>query len=201
MLLMLVSFLLLLLIALLVLLFGVFKKKFIRLKARILNYYMRLMRMFEKKKFTEKEVPIMQWVNAHLAEIEASVEDKPVEASVNALDRLARIFFKRVFLIRYAFTHEELLRELDNHKIPLVLKKATDLLFEEFAQINYGGEAIEKIGVKTIISQLRVITERLVYEIEARKKTKINISERDLSKISETLEGAHKLGIAPGPKK
>ncbi len=190
-----VSSALILLIMILALLFGVFKKKFIRLKAKLLNYYMRSVRMFEKKRLVEKELPILQWINTHLDSLEESIPSKDVNQLINEVDRLVRIFFKRVFLIRYAFTHEELTKDLEKHKIPLVLRKATDLLFDELSQIKYGGESVEKDDVKTLISQTKLIAERLVNEIETKKKTKINISERDIAKISETLSGAEKLGV------
>jgi len=53
----------------------------------------------------------------------------------------------------------------------------------------------------TLIGQVRVITERLVTQIEKKKKAKINISERDISKIGETLAGAKKLGVHEAMKK
>ncbi|MBU2561662.1 MAG: hypothetical protein KKD17_05155 [Nanoarchaeota archaeon] len=196
-----VSSLLLLLLLLLALLFGVFKKKFIRLKAKLLNYYMRLVRMFEKKKLVERELPILQWANVHLASIEEDIPSKDAEHLVNEIDKLVRILFKRVFLIRYAFTNDELVKELDKHKVPAVLKKAVEILFEELSQIKYGGESVEKDDIKTLIGQVKVITERLVNEIETKKKTKISISERDIDKISETLSGADKLGISETMKK
>jgi hypothetical protein len=200
-LLLIISSLFLLLLLLLALLFGVFKKKFIRLKAKLLNYYMRLMRMFEKKKMVERELPIMRWVNMHLDSIGGEIEPKGVEHGINQIDKLVRIFFKRVFLIRYAFTNEELVKDLEKHHIPVVLRKASELLLEELAQIKYGGETVDKEGVKTLISQVRVLAERIVNEIETKKKTKINISERDITKIGETLEGAEKLGVEEAIKK
>ncbi|MBW2971580.1 hypothetical protein KY359_00960, partial [Candidatus Woesearchaeota archaeon] len=195
------SSLLLLLLLLLALLFGAFKKKFLRLKAKLLNYYMRSVRMFEKKKMVEKELPILQWVNTHIASIEEGISSKSVEDSVNAVDRLVRIFFKRIFLIRYAFTNEELVKELEKHKVPAVLKKAIEILFEELSQIKYGGESVDKEDIKTMISQVNVITERLVSEIESKNKTKISITEHDIDKISETLSGAQKMGVKEAMKK
>ncbi|MBN1544676.1 hypothetical protein JW898_04390 [Candidatus Woesearchaeota archaeon] len=200
-LLLIVSSLLLLLLLLLALLFGVFKKKFIRLKAKLLNYYMRLVRMFEKKKLVERELPILQWANVHLTSIEEQIPSKDEEHLANEVDKLVRILFKRVFLIRYAFTNDELVKELDKHKVPTVLKKAVEILFEELSQIKYGGESVDKEEIRTLIGQVRVITERLVNEIETKKKTKISISERDIEKISETLSGADKLGISETMKK
>jgi hypothetical protein len=196
-----ISSLLLLLLLLLALLFGLLKKKFIRLKAKLLNYYMRLIRMFEKKKLVEKELPIMHWMATHLDSIEADVEPKGAEHSVNEIDKLVRIFFKRIFLIRYAFTNEEMAKELEKHHMPLVLKKASELLFDELSQIKYGGESVEKDDVKTIIGQVRVLAERIVNEIETKKKTKINISEHDIEKMGETLEGVEKLGVEAAVKK
>ncbi len=185
----------LMIVLLIALLFGVFKKKFIRQKAKLLNYYMRMVRMFEKKKMVEKDLPIMQWVKSHIDRIEEDIPSKSVEHSVNEIDRLVRIFFKRIFLIRYAFTNDELMKELDKHKMPTVIKKASELLFEELAQIKYGGEHVDKEDLQTLARQVKVITERLVNEIETKKKTKISISERDIDKISKTLAGARKLGV------
>jgi len=162
---------------------------------------MRFERMFEKKKTTEKELPIIQWMNTHLDTLEGESGSKDVEHLVSNIDRLVRILFKRIFLIRYAFTNDELLKELEKHKIPAVLTKATELLFEELAQIKYGGESVDKEDVMTLIGQVRVITERLVTQIEKKKKAKINISERDISKIGETLAGAKKLGVHEAMKK
>lgn len=179
----------------------VFKKKFIRLKAKLLNYYMRSIRMFESKKAVEKEMPILQWANAHLDAIEAGISSKGTEQLISETDRLARIFFKRVFLIRYAFTTDELVKELDKQHMSPVLKKASELLFEELGQVKYGGEAIKKDEVKTIIDQMKVIADRIVSEVETKKKTKISISERDIDKISETLQGAHTLGVNEAFKK
>ncbi|MBW2964460.1 hypothetical protein KY363_03285, partial [Candidatus Woesearchaeota archaeon] len=183
------------------LLFGIFKKKFIRLKARLLNYHLRLVRMFEKKKAVEHELHITQWLNAHLDSIQDSVSSKTTEELINSVDRLVRIFFKRVFLIRYAFTNDELVKELEKHRIPAVLRKATEILFEELSQIKYGGEEVNKDDLGTLINQVKVITERLVNEIETKKKTKISMSERDIMKISETLQGAHELGVKEAFKK
>jgi len=196
-----VSAIFLLGLLLLALLFGVFKKKFIRLKARLLNYYMRSVKMFEKKKTVEKELPILQWAMSHLDSIEEALPSKSVEQSLNAIDGLVRIFFKRVFLIRYAFTNDELMKELDKHRMPTVLKKATEILFEELYQIKYGGETVEKEEIKTLVEQVKVITEKLVTEIEAKKKTKINISEHDLEKISETEGSAGGLSIHEAMKR
>ncbi|MFC1741683.1 Ig-like domain-containing protein [Nanoarchaeota archaeon] len=180
---------------LIALLFGLLQNKFIRFKAKMLNYYMRSVRMFERRKTVEKELPIMQWVNSHLDTIEQAIPSRTVEQSINSVDRLVRIFFKRVFLIRYAFTNDELVKELEKHKIPTVLRKATEILFEELSQIKYGGEELGKDDIQTLMGQVKVITERTVNEIETKKKTKINISERDISKISQTLSGAHKMGV------
>jgi hypothetical protein len=198
---MIISSLFLLLLLLMALLFAVFKKKLLRLKAKLLNYYMRSIRMFEKKRIVEKELPILQWANSHLDSIEEAAASKSPEHSVNAADRLVRIFFKRIFLIRYAFTNEELMQELDKHRVPTVIKKAIEILFEEMAQIKYGAESIDAEGVKTLIGQVRVLTERIVTEIETKKKTKINISEHDIDKISETLSGADELGVEQAIKK
>jgi hypothetical protein len=200
-LLLIVSSLFMLSLLMIALLFGVFKKKFIRLKAKLLNYYMRSMRMFEKRKVVEKELPILQWVKTHLDSIEAEMPSKSVEHIINDIDKLVRVFFKRVFLIRYAFTNEELNKELEKQKIPTVLRKASEILFEELAQIKYGGESVDKDSIKTLLGQVRVITERVVNEIETKKKTKITMSERDISKIGETLSGAHKLGVGEAVKK
>ncbi|MFH1064422.1 MAG: hypothetical protein V1729_05050 [Candidatus Woesearchaeota archaeon] len=187
-----VSILLLMIIALL---FGVFKKKFIRLKAKLLNYYMRSVTMFERKDVVRKEVPILQWSNAHLDSIEEAVESKDAPVLLHGIDKLVRIFFKRVFLIRYAFTNDELTKELEKRKIPTVLKKATELLLEELSQIIYGGSEVNKEDVRTLIKQVRTITERMVTHIESKKKARISISERDIKKISETLSGAEHLGV------
>jgi hypothetical protein len=200
-LLLIISSLFLLFLLLLALLFGVFKNKFIRLKAKLLNYHMRLMRMFEKKKITEKELPILEWLNTHLDSIEQSLPSKSSEQAVNSIDHLVRIFFKRILLIRYAFTNEELMQELDKHRVPAVLKKAIEILFEEIGQIKYGAETIDAEGAKTLADQVRTITERIVTEIETKKKTKINISERDIDKISETLSGADELSVEEAVKK
>ena len=196
-----ISSIFLLLLLLLALLFGVFKKKFIRLKAKLLNYHMRLMRMFEKKRMVEKELPILQWVNIHLGSISEELPTKGVDSTINEIDKLVRIFFKRIFLIRYAFTNDELVKELEKHRIPLVLRKAADLLLEELAQVKYGGESIQEAEAQTLINQFRVISERLVNEIETKKKAKINISEHDIDKIEETLSGANKLGVEEAIKK
>ncbi len=195
------SSILLLLLLLLALLFAVLKKKFIRLKARLLNYYMRSMRMFEPKKAVDKELPILQWANSHLDSIEEVTDTKSMERSINAVNNLVRVFFKRIFLIRYAFTDDELMKELEKHKIPTVLRKATEILFAELAQVKYGGENVNPDDVKTLIEQVRVITERYVTEIETKKKMKINISEKDIAKISETLAGAHTLTVSEALKK
>ncbi|NQU78361.1 hypothetical protein HQ545_01190 [Candidatus Woesearchaeota archaeon] len=170
--------------------------KLLRIKAMILNYYMRLLMMiFGKKKKDEKDLPILVWVNSHLDSINDSIQSKTAPQSVNSIDRLVRIFFKRVFLIRYAFTNEELMSELDKHKTQTILKKAVEILFEEISESKYGGEQLAKEDIHTLIEQVKVITERIVQGVESRKKKKITISEHDIDKIDETLAGARSLGV------
>ncbi len=183
------------LLATLILLTRLLRRKYLRIKAKSLNYYMRLNRMFEKKKEVKKELPIMHWVNVSLDKIEADVMSKENKEVVNEIDKLVRIFFKRVFFIRYAFTDEELIEEIEKHKIAAPIKKATAILFEELAQIKYGGLELNKEEIQTLISQVRVITERVVSEIEKKKKTRISISEKDITKINQTLKGAKKLSL------
>ncbi|MBW2996792.1 cadherin-like domain-containing protein [Candidatus Woesearchaeota archaeon] len=181
-------------IILLALIFGVFKNKLIRFKSKLLNYYMRSSRMLKLKKL-RKEVPINNWAKTHLDSIEEAIPVSSINKSVNAVDRLARIFFKRVFLIRYSFTTKELLAELQKNRMPAVLTKATELLFDELSQIKYGGEKIDQGGVKTLVGQVRVITDRIVNEIEVMQNKKIGISERDIRGIEKTMKGARKLSV------
>ncbi|MFC1722815.1 hypothetical protein ACFL0V_01620 [Nanoarchaeota archaeon] len=171
------------------------RKRYLRVKAISLNYTMRLMRMFERKKLVKKELPILDWVNTHLDRIETELPNKTIKNLTNELDKLVRIFFKRIFFIRYAFTDEELVKEINKHKISKTVQKASSILFEELAQIKYGGEQLEKEDIKTLIQQIKVITERVVTEMEKRKKAKISISEKDISKIDQTLTGAKKLSL------
>ncbi|MFH2020755.1 MAG: hypothetical protein ABIJ34_05035 [archaeon] len=115
-----------------------------------------------KKKIYEDrlllETKITESLLDSLAKIEAMLDrDEDIQKIIILFSQLVRKYFKSIFEMKYEFTYEEMIKELNSRNISETYKKVLKYFFLRSTEMEYSGNSVQKDEVRSMISEFRTI--------------------------------------------
>ena len=94
--------------------------------------------------------------------------------------RIIRDFLSDLLKIEYEFTYEELCKEIEKHKISMVLRIMLITFFKKISEISYKGYKMKKQELKELINEARIIIKLGSEEYLEEKKEKEEFKKKEL---------------------
>jgi len=126
--------------------------------AKILMKFMPLAALFKKKKkIVPEELKVRESILARLDKLEKDIDKKSVEELSREFVRIIRDFLSSLLKIEYEFTHEELCKEIEKHKVSVALRIMLITFFKKISEVSYKGYRMKKKELRELINEARII--------------------------------------------
>ncbi len=147
----------------------------------------------EKALLERKKAPAVIALNK-LDTLKKIITKENTETIAKRFNETIKEFFSSYIKIKYAFTYDELVKELKKQEINLILQRRIGFIFENMTKFEYGKYKIKESEIKTLIKKTKRIKDdlilieekRILKETEATKKEKKSI----ISSIENKFEEA-----------
>ncbi len=165
-----------------------------------------------KKNAKQRKVELLNRTETISGEIKACIVNNDTTKSLNNLMALTRSFFSDYFKIKFEFTFEELIRELEKKKIIKETRDDIEKFLYQAAEAGYGQRKPSADELKTLVDFFTQITKQLEQAtIEAQEKDEERTKKRSLFRrlierifrpksggidMSEIAKGAHSFTLA-----
>jgi len=147
----------------------------------------------ERSLLERKKAPAIIALN-RLETLKKIITKENTETITKRFNETVKEFFSSYLKIKYAFTYDELIKELKEQEINLTLQRRIGFIFENMTKFEYGKYKIKESEIKTLIKKTKRIIDDLVRIDEKRilKETKENKANKKsiISSIESKFEEA-----------
>ncbi|MEM2131270.1 MAG: hypothetical protein QXR96_01985, partial [Candidatus Woesearchaeota archaeon] len=123
-------------------------------------YFLSYLKKRKKKYYEEKlilEASVSESIFDSIRKIEELIEKEDKEKLILLLSQVIRRYFKTLFNLRYEFTYEELIKEINSRKVSQTFKNVFINFFEKSTEIEFSGKSISKEEFKAFLSEFKQI--------------------------------------------
>jgi len=129
-----------------------------------------------------EELKARESILARLDKLEKNIDKKSIEEISKEFVRIIRDFLSGLLKIDYEFTYEELCKEIEKHKISMVLRIMLITFFKKISEISYRGYKMKKQELRELINEARIIIKLGSEEYLEGKTEKEEFKKKELKK-------------------
>ncbi len=141
----------------------------------------------ERALLERKKAPAVIALNK-LETLKKIITKENTETITKRFNEIIKEFFSSYLKIKYAFTYEELVKELKRQEINLSLQRRIGFIFENMTKFEYGKYRIKELEIKNLIKKTKKIIDDLVI-IEEKRILKEELVKKDKKSIISSIEG------------
>jgi len=148
-----------------------------------------------KRKYYEErillETRIIESIYDSLLRLERVLHTEDIQKLILMFSIIVRKYFKSLFNLKYEFTYEELMKELEAKKVNPTFKEVLTKFFNRSIEIEFSGKSVSVQELEAMIAEFKQILSYTsatpLIEQEVKKERKEHLSHTDMmfSKISE----------------
>jgi hypothetical protein len=158
----------------------------------------------KKRKYYEQrlllEAKISESIFESILKLEKILYSEDIAKLILLFSTIVRRYFKSLFKLKYEFTYEELINEIELQNISPTFKSVLKKFFIRSTEMEFSGKKVSREELRAMISELKQIVsltseEPLLAEEEIRKKEKATKLEMMFLKISEAESSLRKIDL------